>query len=309
MKVALTGGSGFVGGCILNLLLNSGYQVKALKNRTPISISHENLEVIQGSLDDTECLQNLVEGTDIVIHCGGIVAAKKAKTFYDINQHATETLIERAQNSTSKRFLLISSIAARKANLSHYAKSKRSGEEALEQSSIENWDIFRLSAVYGPGDMQILGLFKILKSGIGIVPKSKHNRLSLIFVEDVARAVLEWINKDTSNKEIYEISDDQMSGYSWQEIYQQAGHLLGVNIKTITLPKSLLYTYAFIKQSLAKIKGKSEIMTFGKVREMCHPNWSTDQNNFATKSTWSPNVNLEGGLKVTFDWYKHRNLL
>jgi nucleoside-diphosphate-sugar epimerase len=71
------------------------------------------------------------------------------------------------------RFLLISSLAAREPLISPYATSKRQGEETLAAGAGEmGWTTFRPPAVYGPGDKELLPLFRWISRGIAPIPVS-----------------------------------------------------------------------------------------------------------------------------------------
>ena len=85
------------------------------------------------------------------------------------------------------RFLLMSSLAARMPQLSDYAASKRRGELAVEAAP-ENlrWTVLRPPAVYGPGDRELLPLFRWVARGIAPLPAGGGGRFSLLYVDDLA---------------------------------------------------------------------------------------------------------------------------
>ena len=68
MKIALIGGTGFVGSAILKEALNRGQQVTAvLRHAEKLSIKDKNLKVIPGNVMDTEKLSELIKGNDAVV--------------------------------------------------------------------------------------------------------------------------------------------------------------------------------------------------------------------------------------------------
>ena len=76
------------------------------------------------------------------------------------------------------RFISISSLAAREPHLSPYAESKKKGEEILAKRAGDRpWAVLRPPAVYGPGDKELLPLFRWMFRGIGPVLGPPEARL------------------------------------------------------------------------------------------------------------------------------------
>jgi len=71
--VALTGGTGFVGGATLDRLIAAGWKVRALARRAQAPKS--GVEWIAGGLDDAASLTRLCDGADAVLHIAGVVNA------------------------------------------------------------------------------------------------------------------------------------------------------------------------------------------------------------------------------------------
>jgi len=153
MKVAVTGGAGFIGKALLKALAEAGYQVKALENRTPV-LQHQNITPVKGSLRDADALQTLIKGCDAVIHAAGLVAARRSRQFYDVNTEGTRRLAQIATYNNCGRFLLVSSLSAREEKLSHYGNSKQLAEDVLGEFSDMGWDAIRPPAV-APGTARL----------------------------------------------------------------------------------------------------------------------------------------------------------
>ena len=88
------------------------------------------------------------------------------------------------------RLLLLSSLAAREPELSWYAASKRGGEELLKTHTGLDWIVLRPPAVYGPGDKEMLPVFRAMSRGIAPVPGETTSRISLVHVNDLVMAVI-----------------------------------------------------------------------------------------------------------------------
>ena len=75
MKVALFGGTGFVGSYIVDELINKGHKpiVLVRKNSEKKLIQSSECKIIQGDINDMGAINKTIEGTDAVIYCIGII--------------------------------------------------------------------------------------------------------------------------------------------------------------------------------------------------------------------------------------------
>ena len=151
--IALTGGTGFVGRAVIRELLSQGYRVKALvrPGSAGKSIQHDNINWIEGTLDNPISEISLCAGADTVIHMAGLVTARTKAEYYKINADAVGTLVQAAARAKVKRFVHLSSLVAQQAELSDYAGSKRAGEGKLARSLGKTMKgvVVRAPAVFG----------------------------------------------------------------------------------------------------------------------------------------------------------------
>jgi len=168
-SIAITGATGFVGGVLLKRLASTDWQIRALVR--PDSLHkrprQEGTEWVTGDLEDMDSLRRLVAGVDAVLHCAGAVRGATSLSFEGINVDGSARLASAAREQhPAPNFFLISSLAARAPHLSHYAASKRNGEKTLAlNAGPMPWVIFRPPAVYGPGDRELLPLFRWMCRG------------------------------------------------------------------------------------------------------------------------------------------------
>ena len=182
--VALTGATGFVGRHVLAALEGRGCKLRLLARRALPEPTPENMTVVIGNLDDENAVANLVEGADTVLHLAGAISAPGRHQFFAINEEGTRRLAARAQQAGVKRFVHMSSLAAREPRLSDYAASKRAAEDVLSAvSAAMPVAIIRAPAVYGPGDKATLPLIQQLTSRYALIPSSATSRFSLVYVK------------------------------------------------------------------------------------------------------------------------------
>jgi nucleoside-diphosphate-sugar epimerase len=304
--IAVTGATGFIGGMLTEHLLTAGYRVRALtRPRSAHKLPQlPGLEAVSGSLQDSESLARLLQDTDAVVHCAGAVRGVTAADFDSVNVDGVKQLVRVAlSRSTRPRFLSLSSLAARAPQLSHYASSKRQGEQALASMAEDmEWVALRPPAVYGPGDREMLPLFQWMGRGIAPVLGEADARVSLLYVEDLCAAVLSWLDAGQCHSGIYELNDTKAGGYSWDEIIATVSALRARRIVRLPLPAALLRSIAAMNATTARLIGYAPMLTPGKVRELRHPDWVADNAALTAAIGWQPRFSLQQGLQRTMGW-------
>jgi nucleoside-diphosphate-sugar epimerase len=201
-------------------------------------------------------------------------------------------------------FLLISSLAARESHLSPYAASKREGEKVLAEKSDQLfWTVFRPSAIYGPGDREMKPVFHWMKKGVAPILGSGSGRFSLLYVADLAEAIVTWLDHKSSPGGIYELHDGQTGGYSWHDVIDTVAHLRqGKSVVAIRIPLVVAKLFSTLNLITARALGYAPFLTPGKVRELSHFNWVCDNTALNTATGWTPRILLAEGLQRTLRW-------
>lgn len=308
MRVAVTGASGFVGARLVERLSEAGFTLTVLRHRAPVAVPPE-AEVVDGGLDDDAVLARFAAGADAVIHCGGVVAARDEATFHRINGEATRRLGEAAAHAGVQRFLFVSSLAARRPEISAYAASKRAGEDALARIPGLAWDAVRPPAVYGPGDKQVLIFARLVKRGIGLLPAKDSARVSLIHVDDLVEAMHAWLTGPEPGGEIYELGDGRRGGYAWRTLIDAAARELTVHPWYVRPPAFALKGLGYLSQAGARLLGRVAFLSPDKLRELRHDDWVCRDDRFRGRTGWRPRVPLGEGLRETLAWYRAQGWL
>jgi len=295
--VALTGATGFIGTILRKRLVEANLTVRALNRRE--DGPRDGVTWIKGSLGEPDSLEHLVDGADIVIHLAGAVRGSTPHQFNRINVDGSAHLMEAVRRiGAGRRFLLMSSLAARHPELSWYAASKREAEQAIQQRAGDlPVTVFRPTAVYGPGDKEMRPLFQWLLRGWLLTLGEQSARLSFIHVEDLVRAVVAWVGASQVHSATYELSDGHPDGYDWQSIAEIAKRVRQGPVRKVTVPAAVLEGMAQVNLSLSRLTRRAPMLTPAKVGELRHPDWSCSNAAVEQALGWHPNILLEKALQ------------
>lgn len=252
-QVSITGGSGHLGICLIELLLDQNFSIKALyRNHLP-KINHPNLTWIKGDVTDKDCIEKLLENTSILVHAAAIISIgeKKRDIVYNTNVHGTEVVIEACANKSIRLIYISSSNAVTETaddevfdeNRPYktkgdflYGYTKAICEQSIVKTiSIKSLDaiILRPTSIIGPPDYPPSYFGQtILDMHNGQIPALTTGGYNLVDVRDVSQTI---INSFAMGKtgEIYLLGGNY---YTLKEISAMANP----NRKAIILPLDLL---------------------------------------------------------------------
>jgi nucleoside-diphosphate-sugar epimerase len=302
LRIAMTGATGFVGAETLNQALEAGHHVTAITRKA--QPPRGRLKWVPGSLENRAALNTLVRDADVVIHIAGTVNAANRDGFEAGNARGTMAVIDAMRQRGVRRLIHVSSLAAREPKLSDYGWSKGLAERHVKASGLD-WTIVRPPAIYGPGDREMLELFRMAKRGIMLLPPA--GRLSLIEVSDLARLLLVLAGeKEISLAHCYEVDDGTPGGWDHLEFGQAVGRAMGRPVKTFATPNWALSLGARLDRML---RGKGAKLTQDRVNYFCHPDWVVTKRKQPPKRLWMPKVPTEDGLKATVEAYRAKGWL
>lgn len=298
MILALTGASGFVGGHLLDQALAAGHRVQALTRA--VQPARDGVRWIEGALDRPDSLAALVAGADAVVHVAGVVKASTRAGFATGNIDGTRAMLTAAATAGVKRFIHVSSLAAREPGLSSYGWSKAEAERLVEAAPLA-WTIVRPPAVYGPGDLDQLDVFRLARRGLALLPPP--GRMSAIMVTDLA-ALLLALAEHGGARTVIEADDGQPITHA--QYARAIGQALGRRVLTIPLPAPLLRLGARLDR-LAR--GEHARLTPDRAAYLAHPDWTVDPAKRPPPALWVPRVPLAAGMARTVRWYGDNQLL
>jgi nucleoside-diphosphate-sugar epimerase len=300
MKLAVTGGTGFVGSHLIDVALSNGHEVVALTRRE--QPERARLSWVGGSLEDTDALERLVDQADAVIHVAGVINAN-AVGFKKGNVAGTLAMLAAATAGGVRRFVHVSTLAAREPKLSQYGASKARAEELVHGSGLD-WAIVRPPAVYGPGDKETLELFRMAKLGVMLMPP--RGRMSVIHVDDLARLLIALAMQNAPSNVLVEPDDSKAGGWTHREFGRALGQAVGTSPAIIAAPGLFLRVAARADQLF---RGPRAKLTVDRAAYFSHRNWVVEPKRGCPPQLWQPQIPTADGLAQTAEWYRDKGWL
>jgi len=191
MKVAITGGTGFIGRHLAHNLVSLGYDVIVIargqytRNTQPV----EGARFIALDITDTDKLTEAFTGCEAVVHCAGTSVEEGQQTFRRLHVEGTRSAVSAAERAGVKKFVLVSYLNVRANVKSEYHTTKWQGEEIVRASKL-NFTILKAGLVYGPGDHLINNLSNLFRkmpvfAAVGLREKT----VRLVAVEDLVEVI------------------------------------------------------------------------------------------------------------------------
>jgi nucleoside-diphosphate-sugar epimerase len=318
LATLITGATGFVGSHIAAAFTEAGYKVRCSVRPSSNTRWIDDLAVERVPVDfgRTRDLAEAVEGVDVVVHAAGLTRAKQATDYHLVNAGSTQRLATAALDAGIRRFVLISSLAARGPDaltkddrdrpISPYGRSKLEAEAHLRSLSEQMETVaLRPAAVYGPRDTDFLSLFKMARSGWLFIP-SDPGPLQPVYATDVAQAALAAAHKAVG------FGPFPVAGaarYAWDEIAAGLEKALGRSVRTVRLPATVFELAGRAAEWAAKLRGSTPIFDERRARDLAVHSWTCDPSDTERVLGWRAEVPLFEGLKRTAGWYRQAGWL
>ena len=251
MRVAIIGGTGFVGGYLVDALIDAGHEPSVLvrvgsesKLRQPSKV-----RAVSGDLASPRGIREVLEGSDSVIYNIGILRefASKGVTFDTLQHRGVIRIIEAAKEAGISRFLLMSANGVKEPG-TPYQVSKYRAERALETSGLD-CTIFRPSVIFGDPRGTIEFATQLYRDmvvpplpAVGFYTGSGASKgevlMSPVFVEDVAKAFVVALEDESTIGQTYELGGPDI--LSWTDMLERVAEAGGKRKRILPMPIGMM---------------------------------------------------------------------
>lgn len=308
--ILITGGSGFIGSHITSQLLEKGYSIRILDNKTfDPKIIHEviskqrvgspaigKVEYAKADILKKDGLKKHSKDIDTVIHLAGIISYSKTREqLFQINVGGTQNLLEACKSA--EKFILSSSVSVYPETSeiitektptnpeTPYGESKLEAEKLVEASGLKHANL-RLAPVYGVGSPIWLKNLRLLEKGFPI-PNTK-SMTHVLSVENAAQAFTLSVKKGNG---VYLIADK--GAVPFVDFASKLVTLLGKKPRVAHPILVNIVAMAF------RMKKYLDVLT---------KNRQYDISKAARELGYKPKENFQQELEKMVEWYKHSTL-
>ena len=316
MTVLVTGGTGFLGSHLLEMLVDEGEDIRvlALRHEDTVWVERLGIEVVIGDVLDARSLDIALRDVGFIYHLANVWKGVPKKTYHKINVVGTEKVLRAAIAHNVEKVVHTSSgttIGAKRGELgtessdhrgyflTAYDESKYRGErKALEMAGRGlPLVVVNPSAVYGPGDEK--SWTRLIKAAVNRklpVLFESAMKFNLVYVEDIARGHILAMKKGNVG-ERYILSGENIL---IEELFRTIKNVSGVSLPKIKIPSwtlGMLPPFFFLN---AVLTGTIPSVTSSTIKKLNH-GWMFD-NTKSKKDLGVEYTSLEDGIARTIEW-------
>ncbi len=325
-RIAVTGATGFLGGHLTEHLLNDEYVVHVLardeKKAKPLE--RRVAKIVLGDIRDKKAVADLVTGCDVVVHTVSNfrTASGPPKSYWDVNVNGTINALEAARTGGVKRFIHCSTIGVHGHVESTpateespynpgdlYQETKMHAELACRKAMEEGGTeivIIRPCAMYGPGDMRMLKMFKMLARRMFFLVGPCRENFHAGYIDDIVGGFIRAIETPGIGSEILFIGDNDY--VPLRQYVATAAKALGVPPPFVRFPYWLLYGAAGLCEAFCVPLGLEPPLHKRRVR-FYKNNRAFSIDKARQVLHYEPKVSLEEGMRRTVAWYTQNGYL
>jgi nucleoside-diphosphate-sugar epimerase len=307
--VLVTGGTGFIGGHLLEKLRTEAAQPRVTTRR--------NFTTGDG-------FDELLQDVDTVIHVAGVTKALRPEDYYSGNVRATELLARAVANANASgrsiRLVHVSSLAAAGPSgdgtpvaeddaahpLTHYGKSKLAAELVVRKL-VPEAVIVRPPVVYGPRDTGVFSLLRSIARGVVLEIAGGERWFSSIFVADLVDGLLAAARAPQATGRTYFMAYEKPA--TWTELGEIAARIMGKQPRLLRVPLVAARGVGFCAEIWSQITRRPGIISREKIVEAQCRWWVCDSGRARRELGFAAPTALQAGLSLTLAWYKEAGWL
>ncbi|UCD63959.1 MAG: complex I NDUFA9 subunit family protein [Candidatus Zixiibacteriota bacterium] len=251
MRIAVTGGTGFIGRHLVRRLARDHHEITLMAHRRPAGdLPGSNIRVLPGRLDDVSSLEKTFAAAEAVFHLVGIIAETRQKTFQKTVVEGTENVVRACRTAGVKKIIYLSAMGTAPTAPTEYHRTKYRAEQAVISSGLD-YVIYRPSVVYGEGDGFVSLLTRLIKLS-PVTPVIGHGRYRFqpVYIDDLVAVMAGGLTCRDARNNIIEVGGPEQLEYI--ELLNLVKSTLGKSRVNLHLPIGVMKIVARILESLLK---------------------------------------------------------
>jgi NADH dehydrogenase len=247
VKIAITGGTGFVGRHLAAALSAEGHKValiaRGADQRDLTARSLPGATFVMAGVTNRDELTQAFAGCHAVAHCAGINRELGEQTYQRVHVEGTEAVVEAARDAGVEKIVVLSFLRARPSCGSPYHESKWAAEEIVRDSGLD-YTIIKAGMIYGRGDHMLDHVSHALFT-FPIFPLVGRERLARpLAVEDLVRVLTAALVQGRLTRQTVAITGPEELPLS--EVIRRVGEVIERRRPMIRLPAAAHYVMARI---------------------------------------------------------------
>ena len=327
MKIFVTGATGFLGSCLIPLLIEHGHKIRCWvrKSSNTDQLKKLGVEIFTGNLSDRTALVDAMQDMDAVIHMAKVYSfwEPEPSVYEEVNINNTINVLLSAMDVNIKKFLHISTAAIYgntdeqpfnentqpgTERFSHYAESKYYGELFARKFSKERnlpLVVIQPASIIGPGDIKASGAYvaSIIQKKLPIIG-FKQSRISFVHVNDVARGIIHALEKEDNIGETYIIGPNAIT---LDHYMKKISEYSGVPLPSLVFPDWLIMIIAQILTVMSTRSKKPPMLGMSLDQAATFRNGFQCDGSKAERELGIQYTPIDKTIKETVEWWMQTN--
>lgn len=261
MRILVTGGTGFLGKRLLQMLLDKGHDVSVFSRHMHDDLP-ESATVHTGDVRDKNALRKAFSKIDAVYHLA-ICLNEADPEMWDINVTGTKNVVELCKENKVKQLIYMSSSGVMGETdrpsredfpykpKTQYEKSKMESEQIIKKSGV-SYTIVRTTIIIGP-NMVWAKIFETAKKGFPIIGSGK-NYFHLVYVDDVVSLLATVLGNPKAANQAFHVASKDTPTYG--DVYRIICEELKCEMTKKHIPIWLAYMMSRVHTAKRKLQNK-----------------------------------------------------
>jgi 2-alkyl-3-oxoalkanoate reductase len=327
-KVLVTGGTGFLGKRMVELLVKEGYPVRVLARKLSKTerLRELGVEIFFGDIADQESLKSAFEGIDVVVHAAAGTSGSRKDSETGTIQ-GTQNVIKLCGESKVKKMIYISSCSV------YGVADYKTGQVVTEESSLERFPaqrgvysaskqraeelvmeamksasfpvvILRPGTIFGPrGEIYTPMMGFSMKNKAFVVIGMGKFELPFVYIDNIIDAIIQSIQRPEANNQIFNVVDTEK--VTKRQYIEKVVKKVYSGSPVIYFPYPLLYSITWLQEVLFGILKTSPFLTRYRLVSS-QKNIRYDNSRIADRLQWSPGVSFNEAASAIIDYERSK---